>query len=90
MSDTVVVAVHEDWDGGAGNGLGTLYAYHKACAQASARGIDLTAKLRAGESVSVKFAASLPAVTPYASAADCSLPHGWQGHAARTAARRKA
>ena len=53
VSSTVVVAVHEDWDGGAGNGLGTLYAYHKACAQASARGIDLAAKLRAGASVAL-------------------------------------
>ena len=28
----LVLAVHEDWgDGGAGNGLGTLYAYTKVC-----------------------------------------------------------
>lgn len=27
-----VIAVHEDWPGGAGNGLGTLYAYQKALA----------------------------------------------------------
>lgn len=30
--DAKVIAVHEDWDGGAGNGLGTLYAYTKAVA----------------------------------------------------------
>ena len=29
-SDAIVVAVSEDWAGGAGNGLGTLYAYYKA------------------------------------------------------------
>ncbi|NGX42532.1 MAG: hypothetical protein K940chlam7_00812 [Chlamydiae bacterium] len=28
--DTVVIAVCEDWPNGAGNGLGTLYAYYKA------------------------------------------------------------
>jgi hypothetical protein len=32
-----VVAVHEDWPGGAGNGLGTFYAYLKACAAAKER-----------------------------------------------------
>ena len=31
-----VVAVEEDWPGGAGNGLGTFYAYTKACAAAKA------------------------------------------------------
>jgi hypothetical protein len=31
-SDAKVIAVFEDWDGGAGNGLGTLYAYTKAVA----------------------------------------------------------
>jgi len=29
-----VVVVHEDWAGGAGNGLGSLYAYKKACDKA--------------------------------------------------------
>merc|ERR1719375_800342 len=28
---SAVLCVHEDWNGGAGNGLGTLYAYQKAC-----------------------------------------------------------
>ena len=28
-----MVAVHEDWPGGAGNGLGTLYAFQKAVAK---------------------------------------------------------
>lgn len=26
-----IISVHEDWEGGAGNGLGTLYAFQKAC-----------------------------------------------------------
>ena len=39
----MVLAVSEDWDeGGAGNGLGTLYAYQKACRLAQNKyGIDL-------------------------------------------------
>lgn len=43
----MVLAVSEDWGaGGAGNGLGTLYAYKKAAALAQEKfGVDLTAKL---------------------------------------------
>ncbi|KAH8043442.1 hypothetical protein JL722_15201 [Aureococcus anophagefferens] len=38
-----------DWNGGAGNGLGTLYAWRKACALAKAKGRgDLAAELAAG------------------------------------------
>lgn len=33
-----IYIVHEDWPGGAGNGLGTLYAWQKANAQARAQG----------------------------------------------------
>eukprot|EP01062_Namystynia_karyoxenos_P010963 TRINITY_DN13921_c0_g1_i2.p1 TRINITY_DN13921_c0_g1~~TRINITY_DN13921_c0_g1_i2.p1 ORF type:complete len:564 (+),score=237.27 TRINITY_DN13921_c0_g1_i2:86-1693(+) len=44
-----VYSVDEDWKGGAGNGLGTLYAYQKGCAAASAEGFDLDAKLQAKE-----------------------------------------
>lgn len=29
-SSALVIAIHEDWPGGAGNGLGSLYAYQKA------------------------------------------------------------
>ena len=46
-----VLAVSEDWtaSGGAGNGLGTLYAWKKACALATARyNFDLAAELAAG------------------------------------------
>ena len=40
--DAIVVAVHEDWAAdGAGNGLGTLYAFTKARKQAAAKGHDL-------------------------------------------------
>lgn len=28
--DATIIVIHEDWPGGAGNGLGTLYAYQKA------------------------------------------------------------
>ena len=49
-----VVAVHEDWNGGAGNGLGTLYDFQKACAKAkAASGVDLQQKLHAGASVAL-------------------------------------
>ena len=44
-----VLAVSEDWNspGGAGNGLGTLYAWQKACALAAKKydGMDLAAEL---------------------------------------------
>ncbi|CAH0474955.1 unnamed protein product [Peronospora belbahrii] len=48
-----VIAVFEDWDGGAGNGLGTLYAYTKAVAVGKELyGIDIPALL-AASSISV-------------------------------------
>jgi len=47
----MVLAVSEDWaKGGAGNGLGTLYAYTKACKVAQTKyGLDLKSKLDAKE-----------------------------------------
>ncbi|ETI47434.1 hypothetical protein F441_08340 [Phytophthora nicotianae CJ01A1] len=51
--DAKVIAVFEDWEGGAGNGLGTLYAYTKAVAAGKELyGIDIPALLAAG-SISV-------------------------------------
>ena len=49
----VILAVHEDWPGGAGNGLGTLYAYSKAAAKASTMGMDLMEELRSGKSIAL-------------------------------------
>eukprot|EP00667_Euglena_gracilis_P007782 EG_transcript_7866 len=50
----LILAVHEDWaPGGAGNGLGTLYAYVKARAKAQVRGVDLDAQLQAGWAVAL-------------------------------------
>ena len=47
---TTVLAVHEDWPGGAGNALGTLYAYQNASKLASSEyGLDMDSKLKAGE-----------------------------------------
>ncbi|CAI5725434.1 unnamed protein product [Hyaloperonospora brassicae] len=47
--DAKVIAVFEDWTGGAGNGLGTLYAYTKAVAAGrELYGIDIPALLAAG------------------------------------------
>eukprot|EP00659_Diplonema_papillatum_P011737 gene11737-18097_t len=45
----LVISVDEDWKGGAGNGLGTLYAYKKAAAAAAAKGVQLTEKLSSGK-----------------------------------------
>ena len=46
---SLIFAVFEDWPGGAGNGLGTLYAWRKACALAKTKGRgDLAAELAAG------------------------------------------
>ena len=47
---STVLAVDEDWNsGGAGNGLGTLYAFQKAAAKAQEKhGIDINAQLRDG------------------------------------------
>lgn len=47
----MVLAVSEDWGGsGAGNGLGTLYAYHKAVALAQSKhSVDLAKALEAKE-----------------------------------------
>ena len=45
-----VLCVHEDWNGGAGNGLGTLYAFQKACAKA---GKDLNKAMFDGASVAI-------------------------------------
>jgi len=47
----IVLGVSEDWaKGGAGNGLGTLYAYQKACRLAEERyGVDVASLLGKGE-----------------------------------------
>eukprot|EP00605_Chrysophyceae_sp_TOSAG23-4_P001482 GSChrysophyteH1.ASY1.ANO1.1619.1 assembled CDS len=48
--NTIVLAVHEDWPGGAGNALGTLYAYQNASKLAKAEfGLEMDEKLRSGE-----------------------------------------
>lgn len=47
--DATVLAVYEDWPGGAGNALGTLYAFQKATALAKSKGYDLAGKLISGE-----------------------------------------
>jgi hypothetical protein len=53
-ASSLVVAVHEDWTGGAGNGLGTLYAYQKAKAKAaSLHSVDLDALMLEGKSVAL-------------------------------------
>ncbi len=49
-ANAMVACVHEDWPGGAGNALGTLYAFQNAQALVTNKyGVDLLAKLQAGE-----------------------------------------
>jgi len=49
-----VLAVDEDWPGGAGNFLGTLYAWRKACEKLKKEcGRDLFSELEAGASVAI-------------------------------------
>ncbi|CAK0888286.1 unnamed protein product, partial [Prorocentrum cordatum] len=53
-SKATVLCVHEDWNGGAGNGLGTLYAFQKAAAKSAASGgPDLAKAMRDGSSVAI-------------------------------------
>lgn len=49
-----VLAVHEDWPGGAGNGLGTLYAIQQAAILARERyGLDLMGRLHHGAAIAL-------------------------------------
>lgn len=51
---STIIAVDEDWDGGAGNFLGTLYAWRKACKRhKEVSGGDLAAELAGGASVAI-------------------------------------
>ncbi len=48
--NTLVLAVMEDWPGGAGNALGTLYAFTNAAKLAITRyGVDIESQLKAGK-----------------------------------------
>lgn len=52
--DALILAVHEDWPGGAGNGLGTLYALQQAARKARhLAGVDLFARVRAGAALAI-------------------------------------
>lgn len=54
IPEALILVVHEDWTGGAGNALGTLYAYQKAAEQAHKRyAIDLSAAQAAGAAVAI-------------------------------------
>lgn len=51
---THVICVTEDWEGGAGNGLGTLYAYLKACRKGKVLfNFDIDKSLKNGASVAL-------------------------------------
>ncbi len=54
-SDALNIVIKEDWNkGGAGNGLGSLYAYIKACEKAqNLYGIDILEKQKSGASVAL-------------------------------------
>lgn len=50
----IVLTVYENWPGGAGNALGTLYAFHQATKKMQEKyGQDLPAKLEQGASVAL-------------------------------------
>jgi len=52
--DAKFIVVHEDWPGGAGNGLGTLYAFEKANQKAkSLYNLDLFKELDSGSSIAM-------------------------------------
>ena len=52
--DSLVICVTEDWQGGAGNGLGTLYAFKLAKTKAQKlHGIDIESKLKNGASLAI-------------------------------------
>lgn len=52
--DAVIVVVHEDWPGGAGNGLGTLYALVRAANRMQEQsGLDLLEQLQNGAAVAL-------------------------------------
>lgn len=52
--NSLIIAVYEDWQGGAGNGLGTLYAYLKAEKKAlQTHGIHLRQEQKQGASITV-------------------------------------
>lgn len=56
--NTIVIATHEDWNGPAGNGLGTLYAYMKAEKKAMEQyGVGLRRMQREGASIALYHAA---------------------------------
>jgi hypothetical protein len=50
--DALILVLCEDWPGGAGNGLGSLYALQEAAKRARLRnGVDLLERLRGGASI---------------------------------------
>lgn len=58
QSNSKFIAIHEDWPGGAGNGLGSLYAYQKASLKAkNLYKIDLLDEQKRGASVAIYHAA---------------------------------
>jgi hypothetical protein len=54
QDNAIILVVYEDWPGGAGNGLGTLYAVRKAADKSQQMfGIDLLAELQNGAAVAL-------------------------------------
>lgn len=50
QKSSIVLSVDEDWPGGAGNALGTLFAFQNAAKLATSRyGIDIAGQLKAGK-----------------------------------------
>lgn len=54
FENSLILAVEEDWEGGAGNGLGTLYAFQQARELAKTKhGVDLLQEQRKGASIAI-------------------------------------
>ena len=75
-AEALVMAVWEDWPNGAGNGLGTLYAYQQACSKAKAEwGIDIAQRLEAGASVAIYHTAGKgKRLSPLTFSENCDKP----------------
>src|SRR5580692_9240377 len=58
LADHNAIVIHEDWPGGAGNGLGTLYAFQKARQKGMALyNFDIIEKQKEGSSIALYHAA---------------------------------
>ncbi len=71
--DDTIIVIHEDWPGGAGNALGTLYAYKKGRDKAKELyGIDLLAEQLQGQSIAIYHTAGVGSRLYPITASECN------------------